>query len=141
MRGAGDDGDGRGTGGGRRLRAKEKAGAATAKAKRVAKKVSPKTPKQKEQEAARKRASAPQPHAQELLMTYGFAQDAHGRLVEVPVEVPPHVREADIASCVAMGFNRAISIGWLSVAEVQNHPGGAARGALDHLLRGEVPPK
>ena len=120
---------------------RRKAGAATAKAKRVAKKVSPKTPKQKEQEAARKRASAPQPHAQELLMTYGFAQDAHGRLVEVPVEVPPHVREADIASCVAMGFNRAISIGWLSVAEVQNHPGGAARGALDHLLRGEVPPK
>jgi hypothetical protein len=134
--GGGSDGGG----GGRRQRAKAKAGAAKAKAKGAAKKVTPKTARQKEQDRARQRASQPQPHAQEILRTYGFATDASGQLVEVPVAVPAHVLEADIAKCVELGFNRAIAIGWLSVAEVQQHPRGAAEGALDHLLRGEVPP-
>eukprot|EP01047_Picozoa_sp_COSAG01_P050824 COSAG01_NODE_5176_length_4432_cov_5.631202_3_plen_89_part_00 len=45
-----------------------------------------------------------------------------------------------MAQCVSMGFNRAISVGWLAVPEVSGDRRGAAVGALEHLLKHELPP-
>lgn len=84
-------------------------------------------------------AGAAAPKAQafppEMLEKLGYRTNDAGELEETEVVVPPGVTEEAVAQCMAMGFNKALSVGWLSVTNNNTEQ------ALEHLLKGDLPPK
>ena len=82
-------------------------------------------------------AAAPKAQAfpPEMLEKLGYRTNDVGELEETEVAVPPGVTEEAVAQCMAMGFNKALSVGWLSATNNNTEQ------ALEHLLKGDLPPK
>lgn len=71
----------------------------------------------------------------EMLEKLGYRTNASGELEETDVVIPPGVTEQAVAQCMAMGFNKALSVGWLAATNNNTEQ------ALEHLLKGDIPPK
>jgi hypothetical protein len=71
----------------------------------------------------------------EMLEKLGYRTNDSGELEETEVAVPPGVTEEAVAQCMAMGFNKALSVGWLAATNNNTEQ------ALEHLLKGDLPPK
>lgn len=84
-------------------------------------------------------AGAAAPKAQafppEMLEKLGYRTNDAGELEETEIVLPEGVTEAAVAQCMAMGFNKALSVGWLAATNNNTEQ------ALEHLLKGDLPPK
>ena len=84
-------------------------------------------------------AGAAAPKAQafppEMLEKLGYRTNDAGELEETEIVLPAGVTEAAVAQCMAMGFNKALSVGWLAATNNNTEQ------ALEHLLKGDLPPK
>lgn len=81
--------------------------------------------------------SAPKAQAftPEMLASLGMKMNDAGELEDAEVAIPPGVTEEAVEQCMAMGFNKALSVGWLSATNNNTEQ------ALEHLLKGDLPPK
>ena len=82
-------------------------------------------------------AAAPKAQAfpPEMLEKLGYRTNDAGKLEETDIVLPAGVTEAAVAQCMAMGFNKALSVGWLAATNNNTEQ------ALEHLLKGDLPPK